>query len=432
MSAGPAGPRYPSLYQLNTRVFLTALASSLGRRATLDDFPDAEIDRLAALGFDWVWLLSVWSTGKASQQRLAVPARAARGVRSDAAGPAGGRHRGLGLRDHRLLGAPGARRRRGARAAPRAPRRARPQADARLRPQPHGARPSLGGEPPGVLRGRDGAGPRARAPQLHVGETQARRPRDGLRARPVLRGLAGHAAARLRESRHARGDGGGAAEDRASVRRRALRHGDAGAAGSVRADLGPPGRAVLAGGRRARARSGPGLPAHGRGLLEPRVDAAAAGLRLRVRQAPLRPTARGRGAARPRALPGRARLPGQARALPREPRRAAGGGDVRAGRAPGRGGAQFLSPGLRFFHAGQLEGCRKKISPHLVRGPVEPVDRELAAFYDQLLGVLRRPAVRDGRWQLLECVPAWDGNASCGRFRGLRLGARSESGCSSQ
>ena len=61
-------PRYPSLYQLNTRVFLTALASSLGRRATLDDFPDAEIDRLAALGFDWVWLLSVWSTGKASQR----------------------------------------------------------------------------------------------------------------------------------------------------------------------------------------------------------------------------------------------------------------------------------------------------------------------------------------------------------------------------
>ena len=68
MSAGPSRPRYPSLYQLNTRVFLTALASGLGRRATLDDFPDAEIERLAALGFDWVWLLSVWSTGKASQQ----------------------------------------------------------------------------------------------------------------------------------------------------------------------------------------------------------------------------------------------------------------------------------------------------------------------------------------------------------------------------
>ncbi len=238
-SAGTSGPRYPSLYQLNTRVFLTGLASSLGRRATLDDFPDAEIDRLAALGFDWVWLLSVWSTGKASRAGLAVVARAARGVRSDAAGPPGGRHRGLGLRDHRLLGAPGARRRRGARPAPRPPRRARPQADARLRSQPHGARPSLGGGPSGVLRGRDGAGPRARAAQLHVGETQARRPRAGLRTRPVLRGLAGHAAARLRESRDAGGDVGELAEDRAPVRRRALRHGDAGAAGGVRADLGP-------------------------------------------------------------------------------------------------------------------------------------------------------------------------------------------------
>ena len=34
----------------------------------------------------------------------------------------------------------------------------------------------------------------------------------------------------------------------------------------------------------------------------------------------------------------------------------------------------FLSPGLRFFHQGQLEGRRKRISPHLVRAPMEPVD----------------------------------------------------------
>jgi hypothetical protein len=42
-----ATPRHPSLYQINTRVWLTALARSLGRRATLDDIPDAELDRLA-------------------------------------------------------------------------------------------------------------------------------------------------------------------------------------------------------------------------------------------------------------------------------------------------------------------------------------------------------------------------------------------------
>jgi hypothetical protein len=52
----------------------------------------------------------------------------------------------------------------------------------------------------------------------------------------------------------------------------------------------------------------------------------------------------------------------------------------------------------------------KRISPHLGRGPDEPTNAELAKFYDRLLAVLRRPVVRDGRWQLLECVPAWDGN----------------------
>src|SRR5499427_8641125 len=59
--------RYPSLYQINTRVWLTELSRSLGRRATLDDIPDAELDRLAEMGFDWVWFLSVWQTGLAGQ-----------------------------------------------------------------------------------------------------------------------------------------------------------------------------------------------------------------------------------------------------------------------------------------------------------------------------------------------------------------------------
>jgi hypothetical protein len=70
----------------------------------------------------------------------------------------------------------------------------------------------------------------------------------------------------------------------------------------------------------------------------------------------------------------------------------------------------FLSPGLRFFHQGQCEGHRQRISPHLCRGPDEPVDQQLAQFYDRLLAVLRHPIVRQGNWQLLECVPAWDGN----------------------
>jgi glycosidase len=61
-------PRYPLLYQINTRVWLTELSRHLGRRATLDDIPDSELDRLAEMGFDWIWLLSVWQTGPEAQQ----------------------------------------------------------------------------------------------------------------------------------------------------------------------------------------------------------------------------------------------------------------------------------------------------------------------------------------------------------------------------
>src|SRR5438874_6303972 len=66
VAGGPdMSPAYPSLYQVNTRVLLTALSRTLGRPATLDDIRDAELDRIAGLGFDYVWLLSVWRTGSA-------------------------------------------------------------------------------------------------------------------------------------------------------------------------------------------------------------------------------------------------------------------------------------------------------------------------------------------------------------------------------
>ena len=62
-------PLYPSLYQINTRVWLTELSDALGRPATLDDIPDAELDRFAAIGFDWIWLLSVWRTSMRRARR---------------------------------------------------------------------------------------------------------------------------------------------------------------------------------------------------------------------------------------------------------------------------------------------------------------------------------------------------------------------------
>jgi hypothetical protein len=51
------------LYQIHTRIWLRNLAHSLGRPATLDDIPEAELSRLAGQGFDWLYLLGVWQTG---------------------------------------------------------------------------------------------------------------------------------------------------------------------------------------------------------------------------------------------------------------------------------------------------------------------------------------------------------------------------------
>ena len=64
MSAG----RYPALFQVNTRARLSELARELGRPATLDDVTDAELDGLAADGFDLVWFLGVWQTGQAARR----------------------------------------------------------------------------------------------------------------------------------------------------------------------------------------------------------------------------------------------------------------------------------------------------------------------------------------------------------------------------
>ena len=64
---GPARP-YPSLYQINTRVLLTALSRDLGTEATLNEIPDTLLDRIATDGFDWVWFLGVWQTGSAGRQ----------------------------------------------------------------------------------------------------------------------------------------------------------------------------------------------------------------------------------------------------------------------------------------------------------------------------------------------------------------------------
>jgi hypothetical protein len=75
----------------------------------------------------------------------------------------------------------------------------------------------------------------------------------------------------------------------------------------------------------------------------------------------------------------------------------------------------YLAPGLRFFHAGQFEGARIRLPVHLCRAPVEPLDSDIAAFYRRLLAVLATcGAFRQGSWSLIQPQSAWAGNPTSG------------------
>jgi hypothetical protein len=76
----------------------------------------------------------------------------------------------------------------------------------------------------------------------------------------------------------------------------------------------------------------------------------------------------------------------------------------------------FLVPGMHLFHEGQFEGHRIKLPIQLGRRPHEPNEREIWRFYMSLLECRKHPALIDGRWQLLDCRPAWDGNPTWDRF----------------
>ena len=71
----------------------------------------------------------------------------------------------------------------------------------------------------------------------------------------------------------------------------------------------------------------------------------------------------------------------------------------------------FLSPGLRLFHQGQFEGAQIRVPVHLCRGPIEPANSDCSHFYDKLLRVLRETdAFRNGAWSQIEPWAAWPGN----------------------
>lgn len=77
----------------------------------------------------------------------------------------------------------------------------------------------------------------------------------------------------------------------------------------------------------------------------------------------------------------------------------------------------YLSPGLRFFHQGQLGGARVQVPVHLRRAPVEQYDADIVGFYARLLSVLRTTdALRDGYWSSITPQPAWLGNPTWSDF----------------
>jgi len=57
--------RFPTTYQVNTRILLQEVSVALGRPVSLDDVPDATLDQFVEHGFSWIWLLGVWQTGEA-------------------------------------------------------------------------------------------------------------------------------------------------------------------------------------------------------------------------------------------------------------------------------------------------------------------------------------------------------------------------------
>ena len=156
----------------------------------------------------------------------------------------------------------------------------------------------------------------------------------------------------------------------------------------------------------------PRLRVHRRGLLGHGVDAATAGLRLLLRQAPLRP---------PRRAGPRSRCAATCRRTPATRSGSCASSRTTTSRAPrtrsppeqSRAAAVVMSTiaGARLYHAGQLEGFHGHIPVFLARGPEQPADESLRAFYERLLGAVADSDLRDGDWQLCECS-GWPDNHS--------------------
>ena len=58
-------PRYPTLYEINTWVWLSELSLKTATSVDLSSVPSAEWDAIAKFGFDAVWFMGVWERSPA-------------------------------------------------------------------------------------------------------------------------------------------------------------------------------------------------------------------------------------------------------------------------------------------------------------------------------------------------------------------------------
>ena len=58
-------PQYPTIYEINTWVWLFELSVKSGRPVDLNSVPSIEWDAIAKFGFDAVWFMGVWERSPA-------------------------------------------------------------------------------------------------------------------------------------------------------------------------------------------------------------------------------------------------------------------------------------------------------------------------------------------------------------------------------
>ena len=68
-------------------------------------------------------------------------------------------------------------------------------------------------------------------------------------------------------------------------------------------------------------------------------------------------------------------------------------------------------PGARLFHEGQFEGRKIRLPVFLCRRLAEATDQRLQIFYHWLLEAINAPVFREGRWALSKCA-GWPDNSS--------------------